>query len=101
MVVKEKSQDINTQLIFYSIIYPNYDKKFLVGARKWEIYWDRSKGLIFKEENKLLICIYFRAKKLNMMLIINLGIYIWKWSGVFVIDKCRYNHKLNKHITEI
>lgn len=46
--------------MIYGIIYTNYDKKWLVRARKSEIPWNKFKGLAAKEKNEFLVYIYFK-----------------------------------------
>lgn len=68
--------------MLFCIIYTNYNHKPLAGVRKPAISWDKFKGLASKrgpkvtleekkEENKVLIYICFKIKKLVVMLIMN------------------------------
>lgn len=97
----KSSQDISAQLIFYNIIYTNHNKLCLVRTKMLEISWNKFKKLDFKGENEILIYIYFEIKELNLILIINSEIGLWKRDRVFVTNKYRCNHELNKHEIKI
>ena len=103
---------MSAHLMLFCTIYTNYNHKLLAGVRKPTILWNKFKGLALKggpkvsqeereREDKMLVYIYFKIKRLVLMLIINARICLWDWVGVFVEDKCRYKHNLDSHKIEI
>lgn len=110
------NQDISDQLIIFCTIYTNYNYKLQKRVKRWEIPWNKFRGLTSngdpkisqkkkKKENEVLVCICFEIRKLVLILVLILtnksGICLWRWDRVFVCNKCSYKHELNKHKIEI
>lgn len=97
---------------FLYYIYQLWSKNWLAGVKKPEIFLDKYKKLAFtrskivfweekKRKNGVLVCICFKIRELNYILILNSRICLWKLYKFSGNNKYKYKHELNKHETKI